>query len=114
MTRQLACLVLFALLSAMCSTPLRATDLAAEHHAARRVLKQVLPSYPDLARRLHMKGIVKLQLIVQPDGTVKSSRVLGGNPAFVEAALQVINKWKFEPASKLTTESVELRFEPPQ
>ena len=75
-------------------------------------MKKVLPSYPDLARHLSIEGTVKLLVTVEPSGKVKSAKAVGGNPAFVRAAMDVINKWKFEPAAQQSTETVEIRFEP--
>ena len=75
-------------------------------------MKKVLPIYPELARRFNMKGVVKLLVTVAPDGNVRSARPLGGSPAFVSAAMDVINKWKFEPETQQTTQTVEIRFEP--
>ncbi|HVN17515.1 MAG TPA: energy transducer TonB [Dongiaceae bacterium] len=69
------------------------------------------PVYPELARKMHIHGIVKVEAIVRPNGTVKSTRVLGGNPVLVEAAQDAVGKWKFEPAQSETTEIVQLAFE---
>jgi TonB family protein len=112
MTRKLVCLLLFFLLTSICGTPLAGADVPAEHHANRKVLKKVLPTYPELARQLNIKGAVKLVVIVESNGKVKSARAVGGNPAFVEAAMRVIDKWKFEPAAEPSTETVEIKFEP--
>ena len=112
MTRKIACLLLLLLLTGVCGTPLAGGDIPAEHHSTRKVLKKVLPTYPELARQLNIKGAVKLVVIVEPNGKVRSARALGGNPAFVEAAMRVIDKWKFEPAPDQTTETVEIKFEP--
>lgn len=76
------------------------------------MLKKVLPAYPDLARRLNIKGFVKLLVTVEPSGKVKSAQAVGGNPAFVAAAMNVISKWRFEPAPAPTTETVEIEFKP--
>lgn len=91
---------------------LAGTDIPAEHHPTRKVLKKVLPAYPELARQLEIRGAVKLVVTVEPNGKVRSARALGGNPAFVEAAMRVIDKWKFEPTAEQTTETVEIKFEP--
>ena len=112
MTRNLACVLLIFLLTGICGTPLAGADVPAEHHPTRKVLKKVLPAYPDLARQLNIKGAVKLLVMVEPNGKVKSARAVGGNPAFVEAAMRVIDKWKFEPAAEQTTETIEIKFEP--
>jgi TonB family protein len=112
MTRKLASVLLLFLLTGIYGAPLAGADVPAEHHAARKVLKKVLPSYPKLARQLDITGAVKLLVTVDASGKVKSAKAVGGNPTFVEAAMDVINKWKFAPAAEQTTESVEMRFEP--
>jgi TonB family protein len=112
MTRKPACVLLLFLLAIICAAPLAGANVPAEHHAGRKVLKKVLPAYPELARQLEIKGTVKLVVIVEPNGKVKSARALGGNPAFVEAAMRVIDKWKFEPTAEPSTETVEIQFEP--
>jgi len=77
----------------------------------RKVASRTAPVYPELARKMHIHGIVKVEAIVRPNGTVKSTRVLGGNPVLVEAAQDAVGKWKFEPAQSETTEIVQLAFE---
>ena len=78
----------------------------------RKVSSRVAPAYPELARRMHLQGVVKIEAVVRPNGTVKSTRVLGGNPVLVDAANDAVSKWKFEPASSETTEVVQLTFTP--
>ena len=112
MTRKLASVLLFFLLTGLCGAPLAGADVPAEHHAARKVVKKVVPLYPQLARKLEIQGTVKLLVTVEASGKVKSAKVVGGNPTFVAAAMDVINKWKFEPAGEQTTETVEIRFQP--
>ncbi|MGE5206483.1 MAG: energy transducer TonB [Chlamydiota bacterium] len=112
MTRNLARVLAILWLTAICVAPLAGADAPADHHAARKIVKRVLPAYPELARQLHIKGAVKLLVTVEPNGTVKSAKALGGNPEFVIAAMDVIRKWKFEPAAQQTMETVEIRFEP--
>jgi TonB family protein len=70
----------------------------------------VAPDYPELARRMQIHGVVKLEAIVRPNGSVKSTRVLGGNPVLVDAAVAAVGKWKFEPAQTETTELVQVAF----
>lgn len=77
----------------------------------RKVSSRVAPVYPELAKKMHIHGIVKLEVIVRSNGSVKSSRVLGGNPVLVEAAQDAVSKWKFEPAQGETTEIVQIGFE---
>ena len=77
----------------------------------RKVVSRVAPIYPDLAKKMHIRGIVKVEAAVRANGSVKSTRVLGGNPVLVDAAIEAVNKWKFETAPNETTEVVQIMFE---
>jgi TonB family protein len=68
------------------------------------------PVYPDLARKMHIVGTVKISVTIAPTGIVKSTKVIGGNPVLVEAALAAVKKWRFESAPEETTQVVEFRF----
>jgi len=83
-----------------------------EQPGTRTVVKKVLPVYSDIARRLQLRGIVKVEVIVPPNGTVKSSRVIGGSPLLARSATEAIEKWKWAPAPGETKELVELSFHP--
>jgi TonB family protein len=60
---------------------------------------------------MHMHGVVRLEAVVRANGSVKSTRVLGGNPVLVDAAIDAVGKWKFEPAQNETTEVIQLAFD---
>lgn len=77
----------------------------------RKVSSRVPPVYPELAKKMHIHGVVKVEATVRPNGSVKSSRVLGGSPVLVDAAQDAVSKWKFEPAQSETTEIVQVGFE---
>ncbi len=89
-----------------------ATVQAAPAQGDRKVLERVAPTYPDLARRANLTGLVKIAVTVRPNGTVKEARVAGGNPVLCSAAVEAVRKWRFEPFTNETTEVVELRFQP--
>jgi len=93
-------------------TALFAQNVPVQSSADRKVITRIAPAYPELAKRMHLQGVVKVEAIVRPNGTVKSTRVLGGNPVLVNSAMDAINKWKFEPASSETIELVQLTFAP--
>ena len=88
-----------------------AQNTTVSSNSDRKVSARVAPAYPELARKMHIHGVVRIEAIVRPNGTVKSTRVLGGNPVLVEAAQDAARKWKFEPAPSETTEIVQLAFE---
>jgi protein TonB len=85
----------------------------ADAQAAQRKLKsRIEPQYPDLARRNNISGSARLELTVDPDGKVKTVKVLGGNPVLVQAATVAVTKWKYEPASEQSTIVVKIDFAP--
>ena len=77
---------------------------------ARKVKSQVTPLYPDLARRMNVKGSVKLLVTVAANGSVKSTKVVGGHPLLVTASEDAIRRWKFEPAAEESTGVIEFNF----
>jgi TonB family protein len=85
---------------------------AQQDEITRKVKTKVAPVYPELARRMSISGVVKVQVVVAQNGTVKSTKVVGGHPLLVNAATDAVKKWKFEPAAEETTGIVEFRFDP--
>jgi TonB family protein len=82
----------------------------AQDETMRKVKSRVDPVYPPLAKQLHLSGIVKIQATIAADGKIKSTKVIGGHPVLVQAAVQALEKWKFEPANEETTEIIAFRF----
>jgi TonB family protein len=80
----------------------------------RKVKSKVQPVYPDVARRMSIAGIVKVQVVVAPNGSVKSTKLVGGHPLLANAALEAVKKWRFEPAAEETTGVVEFKFDAQQ
>jgi TonB family protein len=78
----------------------------------RKVITRIAPVYPELAKRMHVSGVVKLEVVIRANGNVKSTKVVGGNPVLIQAATDAIDKWKFEAAAAETTEVIQLTFEP--
>lgn len=76
----------------------------------RKIKTKVVPEYPPLARQMNVSGRVKIEATVAADGRVVSTKVVGGSPLLVNAALDAVKKWHFEPAPRETTEIVEFSF----
>jgi len=76
----------------------------------RKVRSRVVPEYPALARQMNVTGKVKIETTIAADGHVIGTRVVGGSPLLVNAALEALKQWRFEPASKDTTEIIEFEF----
>jgi TonB family protein len=76
----------------------------------RKVKSKVAPAYPELARRMNIAGKVKIEVVISPDGHVKSSRAIGGHPLLVQACQDAVKEWKFVAAPEESTQVVEFDF----
>ncbi|HYR44246.1 MAG TPA: TonB family protein [Terriglobia bacterium] len=63
----------------------------------RRIMYQVDPTYPDAARRAGTQGLVILNAVIAPDGTVKRLRPVAGSPLLAQSALNAVQSWKYTP-----------------
>jgi len=77
----------------------------------RRIISKIVPAYPEIAKRYRIKGIVKLEVIVRKDGSVRSAKVLGGSPVLIGSATDAVSSWKFELAPAESTEVVQVAFD---
>jgi len=87
---------------------------AADAEPPRAVTKRVTPVYPDLARKVHATGKVKLSVVVTPEGKVKRVDVIGGHPLLVVAASDAAKQWLFAAASKESSEPLVFDFSAPE
>ena len=78
----------------------------------RKIKREVKPSYPQLAKQMHVSGAVKLQVIVAPNGKVKSVTTIGGHPLLIAPSEQAVKGWEYEPAGSESTELVVFNFSP--
>jgi len=78
----------------------------------RKVKSKIAPVYPEIARKMGLTGTVKILVVVSPNGTVKETKVIGGHPILVNAAVVAVKKWRFEPASSEITGTLEFKFDP--
>jgi len=76
----------------------------------RPVKRMVQPVIPEFATKLNLSGAVKIEVTIAPDGTVKSTRIVGGHPVLAAAAESAAQKSTFQPGPKETIEVIEFRF----
>ena len=81
---------------------------------ARKLVNRVTPRYPEMAQSMNLRGSVRAEAVVQPNGMVKSVEIKGGHPVLVEAAQRAIYKWRWAPAAHESRELIEVRFDPHQ
>jgi TonB family protein len=65
----------------------------------KRLVNFPKPSYPALAQRAGLQGIVKLQVRVKKDGSVEVQKLLEGEPALADASIATVKQWRAKPAS---------------
>jgi len=109
-TRFVSLVLGFALLGFVSLHPSAFSQETNQEATKRKVTAKVPPKYPPLARQLKLSGKVRVEVTVSPDGRVKGTRIIGGNPLLAEAALDAIRMWRYETAAKETTELVEIEF----
>jgi TonB family protein len=64
---------------------------------AKRIVTKVEPVYPEAARKAGMQGLVVLDAVIAPDGSVKRLRRVSGPNLLVQSATEAVRSWKFEP-----------------
>jgi TonB family protein len=92
--------------------PAASAQEAGSEELSRKVKVKVPPVYPEVARRLSITGSVKVAVVVTPSGTVKSTKIIGGHPILVNAAVDALKKWRFETAAVESSGVVEIKFAP--
>jgi TonB family protein len=63
----------------------------------RIVEKKMEPVYPEAARTKGTAGLVVLDAVIAPDGSVKQLRPVSGSDLLVQSAIEAVQSWKFEP-----------------
>jgi TonB family protein len=89
---------------------LAAVNLPAQE--SRKVIANPVPLYPETARKFRIAGVVKVQIVIAPDGHVKETKIVGGHPLLVSAVEDTLKNWKYAPASSETTALLEFSFHP--
>ena len=78
----------------------------------RKALNNPTPAYPETARQFRLSGVVKVQVLVAPDGQIKDVKVIGGHPLLVSAVQDTLKNWKYAPASSETSVTLVFNFHP--
>jgi TonB family protein len=65
------------------------------------VIREVKPDYPEEVKKEGIQGMVELEGIVQPDGTIKDIRVTKSLDARLDReAIEALTQWRFRPGQK--------------
>jgi len=63
----------------------------------RQIVYKADPVYPDAARQAGLQGLVVLDAVIAPDGTVKRLRPLAGPGLLAQSALDAVKSWRYTP-----------------
>jgi protein TonB len=75
---------------------------------AAKLIYSPRPDYPPLAKMARIEGTVRLEAIIGTDGRVQNLAVISGHPLLVNAALQAVSQWRYQP-TLLNGEPVEVQ-----
>lgn len=64
---------------------------------AAKLLHQVTPAYPVLAKAGRVQGVVQLNAVIGKDGMVQEITLISGHPLLVEAAIQAARQFRYRP-----------------
>jgi TonB family protein len=62
-----------------------------------RILHQVRPIYSTKAQSMRLEGKVVVQAMVKEDGTIGDVKVLEGHPELVQAVVDAVKNWRYQP-----------------
>ena len=83
------------------------------HADTRKSVKTVPPIYPAIATKMRIEGTVKLDVTIDPDGSVGDVKVVSGPQLLASAAVDAVKKWRYEPGEGKVTQSVNVDFNLP-
>lgn len=78
----------------------------------RKVITRVEPEYPETLKRLYIGGVVRVEVLVAPNGVVKSTKLLGGSPILGQSTMKALKQWRYAPAAAEEVLTVKLEFDP--
>ena len=78
----------------------------------RKLVTRIEPDYPDALKKLYIGGVVRVEVQVAPNGSVRNVKLLGGNPILGQSTMKAVKSWKYVPASVDETLTVKLEFDP--
>jgi TonB family protein len=75
-----------------------------------KVLKKVLPAYPDILKKMGVSGTVRVKVTIGADGSVKDVEARGGNAIFIDSVAAAVRNWKFVAGDRQRSAEVTVTF----
>jgi len=64
-----------------------------------KLINQLAPVYPALARNQHVSGDVRIDALIDANGRVTTMKVISGPTLLHQAAMDALRQWKYQPAT---------------
>lgn len=74
---------------------------------AAKMIRQIQPVYPQIAKTAHVQGTVILHAIISKDGTVQELQYISGPALLMRSAMDAVRQWRYQP-TLLNGEPVEV------
>jgi periplasmic protein TonB len=74
---------------------------------AAKMVRQIQPMYPQIAKTAHVQGTVILHAIIAKDGSVQELQYISGPALLMRSAMDAVRQWKYQP-TLLNGEPVEV------
>jgi len=74
---------------------------------AAKMLRQIQPVYPQIAKTAHVQGTVMLHAVIAKDGSVQELTYVSGPPLLMKSAMDAVRQWRYQP-TLLNGEPVEV------
>lgn len=74
------------------------TPVAAGLTRGAKLLSSPELAYPEKAKDQRVSGVVRLEVLVDEDGTVKQPRILSGHPLLRAGLVDAVRHWMYQPA----------------
>src|SRR5580692_803533 len=75
--------------------------------AAAKLVRQVTPLYPPIAKTAHISGTVILHAVIAKDGSIQNLDYVSGPPLLMKNAMDAVRQWRYSP-TLLNGEPVEV------
>jgi protein TonB len=91
----IAGLALVGLALALNSGPVRTSGSEQQ----KKLVTKVTPVYPADAKAKGIEGTVKLEAVINKDGTVKEVKALSGPEELIPSSIEAVRQWVYEPTT---------------
>lgn len=89
---------------------LSGANLSAQEN--RKLISHPAPIYPEMAKKFALTGVVKVQIVIAPDGHIKEMKFIGGHPLLVATVEDTLKHWRYAPTTSESTDVLEFNFHP--